>query len=98
MVLCSIDAGTQDPRTFIRTSTPIEEAFQHLLDHGCVDITPKLDLPRCSRSALSGGTFGDVWYGVLRDQTRVAIKCLRLHAGMETMVKHTKRTVGSLGT
>lgn len=69
---------------------PTNTALQHLLDHGCLDVTPNLDLSRCSTVALAGGTFGDVWRGMLLDQTQVAIKCLRLHAAAETKMKNTK--------
>ncbi|KAF8597059.1 kinase-like protein [Ceratobasidium sp. AG-I] len=80
------------PRAVIGTSTSVHEALQHLLNHGCVDVTHNLNLSESSTHAISGGTFGDVWHGVLHDQTRVAIKCLRLHVSTNEMLKHTKQS------
>ncbi|KAF8605856.1 hypothetical protein BDV93DRAFT_30665 [Ceratobasidium sp. AG-I] len=64
----------------IATTTPTEDAFEHLLQHGCLDLSAQLDLHACSSQALAGGRFGDVWRGSLLNGSQVAIKCLRLHA------------------
>jgi predicted unusual protein kinase regulating ubiquinone biosynthesis (AarF/ABC1/UbiB family) len=61
-----------------------------LLDHGCPDLTSKLNASSCSGYALAGGGFGDVWQGTLDDNARVAIKCLRFNALPEGTAKDIK--------
>jgi hypothetical protein len=68
----------------------MEEAFRCLLDHGCPDLTLKLDGTLCSRPAFAGGAFGDVWQGTLNNNTSVAIKCLRFNALPEECIKDIK--------
>ncbi|KAG8745229.1 hypothetical protein FRC10_008541 [Ceratobasidium sp. 414] len=44
----------------------------------CPDISQDLDLQNCGSIAISGGGFGDVYLGKLRNGDQVAIKCARL--------------------
>lgn len=64
--------------------------FECLLEHGCVDFTSQMDSRQYSSTAISGGSFGDVWRGRLHDGTEVAIKCLRFHTMAEDDVKGLK--------
>ncbi|KAG8688066.1 hypothetical protein FRC08_011637 [Ceratobasidium sp. 394] len=52
--------------------------IQHLVFHGCRDITATLNLSSCSEYPIASGGFGDVYRGQLSKGMRVAIKCMRL--------------------
>ncbi|KAG9089453.1 hypothetical protein FRC07_012331 [Ceratobasidium sp. 392] len=54
------------------------EIIQHLVVHGCHDITKDLDSQSCSEYPIASGGFGDVYRGQLRNGPRVAIKCMRI--------------------
>jgi hypothetical protein len=58
------------------TQSALEIATQ-LEEHGCENITERLDIPSCSSFPLSRGGFGDVYRGSLHDGTQVAIKTMR---------------------
>ncbi|KAG8711151.1 hypothetical protein FRC08_016249 [Ceratobasidium sp. 394] len=62
----------------IGSTMPVAEIIQHLVLHGCQDITVDLDLPSCSEYPISTGGFGDVYRGRLESGQGVAIKCMRI--------------------
>ncbi|KAF8593515.1 kinase-like protein [Ceratobasidium sp. AG-I] len=65
--------------------------FQCLLEHGCADVSSRINPDRYSTTAVAGGSFGDIWASELDDGTKVAIKCLRFHAIAEDQPKGLKR-------
>ncbi|KAG8726310.1 hypothetical protein FRC12_023513, partial [Ceratobasidium sp. 428] len=56
----------------------INEISQHLCQHGCQDVTERLDIDSFSAFPLSSGGFGDVYRGRFKNATQVAIKTMRL--------------------
>ncbi|KAG8720610.1 hypothetical protein FRC09_009274 [Ceratobasidium sp. 395] len=86
----------QENENCISTTTPMKDVFGLLLDSGCLDLTGELDSAQCSTAPYAGGRFGDVWCAVRQDQTRIAIKCLRLHTTSEACVKSIKRAAREL--
>ncbi|KAG8709574.1 hypothetical protein FRC08_018257 [Ceratobasidium sp. 394] len=80
----------------ISTKTPMEDVFKLLVNNCCSDLTDKIDLTQCPTAPYAGGRFGDVWCGVFEDQSRIAIKCLRLHTGSDASVKNVKRAAREL--
>ncbi|QRV78643.1 Tyrosine kinase domain protein [Ceratobasidium sp. AG-Ba] len=48
-----------------------------LVEHGCLDITSKMNQASISEYPLHSGGFGDVYTGQLKDDTKVAVKCAR---------------------
>ncbi|KAG8764676.1 hypothetical protein FRC12_007945 [Ceratobasidium sp. 428] len=86
----------QENENLISTTTPMEDVFRLLLDSGCLDLTGELDSVQCPTVPYAGGRFGDVWCAVHQDQTRVAIKCLRLHTNSKARVKNIKRAAREL--
>ncbi|CAE6465225.1 unnamed protein product [Rhizoctonia solani] len=62
----------------ISAQMPTDEVLKHLGDHGCEDITRKLNLSESSQFPISTGGFGDVYRGSLQQGAHVSIKCLRL--------------------
>ncbi|QRV98462.1 Serine/threonine-protein kinase [Ceratobasidium sp. AG-Ba] len=71
------------------------EVILHLGDHGCQDLSDQLDVASCSNYPLSSGGFGDIYYGMLRDNTPVAIKTMRIYVGISDdsrkSLKHAAR-------
>ncbi|KAF8602236.1 WD40 repeat-like protein [Ceratobasidium sp. AG-I] len=72
------------------------EMFDCLLQHGCIDFTPHIDLTNYTSSAVAGGAFSDVWRALARDGKAIAIKCLRLHLIVKGDKKSTKRMMREL--
>ncbi|KAG8756083.1 hypothetical protein FRC12_010689 [Ceratobasidium sp. 428] len=64
---------------FISGSMPISVIIQRLVNHGCPNISNRLDAIHCNDIPFSRGGFGDVHQGTLLDGTKVALKCLRLY-------------------
>ncbi|KAG8743539.1 hypothetical protein FRC10_011779 [Ceratobasidium sp. 414] len=100
----STDGTVHKPTTQERSETPcetlasmpMEDAFKHLVNNGCSDLNNRIDSAQCPTAPYAGGRFGDVWCGVFDDQTRIAIKCLRLHTTSEASVKNVKRAAREL--
>lgn len=67
-----------------------DEMFDCLLEHGCDDFTSRMDPNQYSSMATAGGSFGDVWKGMLLNGRQVAIKCLRFHSIAEDRPKGLK--------
>ncbi|QRV80227.1 Tyrosine kinase domain protein [Ceratobasidium sp. AG-Ba] len=77
----------------------LQEMFNSLLTHGCTDLSSQVDLNAKSHIAVSGGAFGDVYCGKLRDGTPVAIKAIRHHMLVrETAPKALKRAMREIYT
>ncbi|GAB1527421.1 hypothetical protein RhiTH_010596 [Rhizoctonia solani] len=57
----------------------VKEIVLLLRQHGCVDITERLNLDQCSKHPLAHGGSADVYHGILHSGTRVAIKRSRAH-------------------
>ncbi|KAG8705366.1 hypothetical protein FRC08_001705 [Ceratobasidium sp. 394] len=62
----------------IGRTMPPANIIQHLVLHGCRDITADLNLSSCSEYPIANGGFGEVYRGQLGNGTRVAIKCMRV--------------------
>ncbi|CAE6510983.1 unnamed protein product [Rhizoctonia solani] len=82
-----INYGTESLEMERSNSTGIISGTMSMLDvleilsnHGCKDVTEKLDFASTSEHPISTGGFGDVYSGRLKTGDRVAIKCLRLIA------------------
>ncbi|KAF8715206.1 kinase-like protein, partial [Rhizoctonia solani] len=52
--------------------------MEHLVRHGCPDVTNDLDISQVSKYPISFGGFGDVYKAILRDERQVAVKCFRI--------------------
>ncbi|KAG9113372.1 Microtubule-associated protein, microtubule dynamics during spindle orientation, partial [Ceratobasidium sp. 392] len=78
---------------------PASEVIAHLGNHGCNDITDKLDLASSSSYPIFNGGFGDVYKVKLRDGTQVAVKTMRvqINSGSEG-AKHLKNAARELHT
>ncbi|QRV98041.1 Ephrin type-A receptor 4 [Ceratobasidium sp. AG-Ba] len=63
--------------TTIRSTMGIGEVIQHLIEHGCRDITDKLEVSRISHHPTAWGGFGTVYRSRLQNGTLVACKYLR---------------------
>ncbi|KAH7317482.1 kinase-like domain-containing protein [Rhizoctonia solani] len=55
----------------------MQDIFNLLLGHGCVDLSPQININRITTFPIDGGGFGDVRRGELHDGTIVAIKTWR---------------------
>lgn len=53
------------------------EMHSLLVDWGCNNLTSSLDPRACSDYSVGGGGFGDVYRGVLADDTQIAVKSIR---------------------
>ncbi|KAF8603704.1 WD40 repeat-like protein [Ceratobasidium sp. AG-I] len=72
------------------------EMLNCLTAHGCVDLSPRMDLDQYSPAAIVGGSFADIWRGKLKDGTDVAIKSIRVNPGLEDGGKRSKRAMREL--
>ncbi|CAE6433488.1 unnamed protein product [Rhizoctonia solani] len=82
-----LESGTE----FIGRHMSIQEMFNRLLSHGCVNLAFKMDPEQDTAYIVSGGGFGDIWSGKLRDGTKVAIKAWRASAIEQCDYKTLKR-------
>ncbi|ELU40226.1 Vegetative incompatibility protein [Rhizoctonia solani AG-1 IA] len=55
----------------------IQEIFDIICRHGCIDFSPYMDTAQDTAVLMSGGGFGDIWKGQLHDGSKVAIKAWR---------------------
>ncbi|KAG8713223.1 hypothetical protein FRC09_018964 [Ceratobasidium sp. 395] len=74
----SVSFVLQQRNTIISGSMPPAEIIKHLTEHGCPDLTDKLNSFLLSGQPVSHGGFGNVYLERLRDNTEVAIKALRV--------------------
>ncbi|QRW22047.1 Vegetative incompatibility protein HET-E-1 [Rhizoctonia solani] len=71
------DESPKENKREISRYTPIEETFNLLLKHGCIDLTSQMESGRDSSVMIGGGGFGDIWTSRLRSGGKVAIKVWR---------------------
>ncbi|CAE6441168.1 unnamed protein product, partial [Rhizoctonia solani] len=69
--------GETVQRSRVDRHMTFKEMFELLLDHGCIDLSSKMDSTQNSRSPVSVGGFGEIWTSRLYDGTKVAIKVWR---------------------
>ncbi|KAG9090404.1 hypothetical protein FRC06_001105 [Ceratobasidium sp. 370] len=87
----------QSTLEIVSSKMSVREMFDCLLQHGCTDLSPRVDLSEQPSMAIAGGGFGDVYRGQLRDGTAVAIKALRNHIiAQATTSKARKRAMREL--
>ncbi|KAF8747019.1 Protein tyrosine kinase, partial [Rhizoctonia solani] len=55
----------------------IQEIFDIICRHGCIDFSPYMDTAQDTAVLMSGGGFGDIWKGELHNGSQVAIKAWR---------------------
>ncbi|KAG8769565.1 hypothetical protein FRC12_004892 [Ceratobasidium sp. 428] len=67
----------------------VSELVACLVKKGCSNITDQLDLAECSEYPISGGGFGDVYRGRLKNGDRVAIKTMRLSVSSNGVVQNS---------
>ncbi|KAG8713011.1 hypothetical protein FRC09_019226 [Ceratobasidium sp. 395] len=74
---------------------PIGTIVECLVNHGCPNISSRLDPTQCNEFPISRGGFGDVYQGALLDGTKVALKCFRFyvngHEASQSTFKHAAR-------
>ncbi|QRW21142.1 Tyrosine kinase family catalytic domain protein [Rhizoctonia solani] len=68
-----------------------QELFDALLDHGCTDLSTRMDPSQHGAILVSGGGFGDIWKGELHNQSKVAIKAWRAFSTKQCDYKTLKR-------
>ncbi|QRV95585.1 Tyrosine-protein kinase [Ceratobasidium sp. AG-Ba] len=56
----------------------ISEIVLRLGEHGCEDVTNRLDVASSGEFPVSRGGFGDVYKGKMLDETQIAIKTMRI--------------------
>ncbi|KAJ1302484.1 hypothetical protein OPQ81_002802 [Rhizoctonia solani] len=66
----------EDPEQ-IGQNMSIQEIFNLLLHHGCLNLASQMDTKQETAVMMSGGGFGDIWRGELHNGTKVAIKVWR---------------------
>ncbi|QRW22044.1 Tyrosine kinase family catalytic domain protein [Rhizoctonia solani] len=68
--------GSENDTVTIGRHMTIQEMFDRLMAHGCVDLTSRMKTDK-GLELVSRGGFGDIWMGRLEDGTKVAVKSLR---------------------
>ncbi|CAE6532542.1 unnamed protein product [Rhizoctonia solani] len=66
----------------------MQDMFNLLLDHGCVDLSSQMNINQVTTLPVAGGGFGDIWRGELHDGTIVAIKAWR-----ESLIEQCNYTI-----
>lgn len=74
------------------------QVITHLGNHGCENITDRLDLSSCSVYPISSGGFGDVYRGKLLGSSQVAIKTMRILVNTDEAQKTLKNAARELHT
>ncbi|CAE6391459.1 unnamed protein product [Rhizoctonia solani] len=83
--------GSESPMGLIASHMSIQDMFDRLLHHGCVDLSPQMDVGQETAVILAGGGFGDIWKGEMHDGTMVAIKAWRSSIIEQSDYKTLKR-------
>ncbi|KAF8606452.1 kinase-like protein [Ceratobasidium sp. AG-I] len=94
-------SASHSPPTFnlpIGSSMSTTEVIACLGDHGCQNITDRIDLNSCSDYPIQNGGFGDVYLGKLLDGTEVAIKTMRILINTDEAQKPLKNAARELYT
>ncbi|KAF8593106.1 kinase-like protein [Ceratobasidium sp. AG-I] len=76
----NLDENTPTPTTVhhtIGSTMNVSDVVSCLVQHGCQDVTQRLDLSTCSPYPISSGGFGDIYRCKLQNGDPVAIKCMR---------------------
>ncbi|CAE6526463.1 unnamed protein product [Rhizoctonia solani] len=73
-----------------------EEILTQLANHGCKNITSRLDFTKCHQTPVFTGGFGDVYMGYLKSGDLVALKCSRLRVDTSEKKKQLKRSAHEL--
>ncbi|KAG8764063.1 hypothetical protein FRC12_008299 [Ceratobasidium sp. 428] len=95
----NLNNGAPTATDTITSIMQMDEVIQHLVNHGCSEITKDLDLDSCSHQLIARGGFGEVYSGKLHNGTEVAIKCLRnlqsldRSDGSSKVLKHTAQEI-----
>ncbi|CAE6471417.1 unnamed protein product [Rhizoctonia solani] len=77
----------------------VHEVIAHLVAHGCQDLTDAVDPTTFSEHPVSHGGFSDIYCGRLLNDSRVAIKTLRVSIGsIAENPKHFKHAARELHT
>ncbi|KAG8728627.1 phosphatidylinositol-binding protein scs2 [Ceratobasidium sp. 414] len=71
-------SGRAQESTMAGGAAPLSDVVSLLVEHGCQDITEKLDPSAHGEYPVSSGGFGDVYKGRLRDGSPIAIKCMKI--------------------
>ncbi|KAF8607450.1 kinase-like protein [Ceratobasidium sp. AG-I] len=74
------------------------EMFQCLTEHGCADVSSRINHDRHSTTAAAGGSFGDIWIGEMDGGVKIAIKCYRFHTITIDCPKGLKRATREMYT
>ncbi|KAH7310224.1 kinase-like domain-containing protein [Rhizoctonia solani] len=81
----------------IGSKMPLEEILLRLVEHGCKDLTPSLDLSESSELPLSSSDFRDIYRGTLQDGSYIQLEALRFRAGLggdgRKLLKHTAHEI-----
>ncbi|CAE6388600.1 unnamed protein product [Rhizoctonia solani] len=82
-------------RVMIASTTPLETVVACLIQHGCRDITPELELKTCDHHPFAQGGYGTTYRATLSNGLVVAIKCIEVFGlwdewrPSEKSLKHT---------
>ncbi|CUA70584.1 Hypoxia up-regulated protein 1 [Rhizoctonia solani] len=68
-----------------------DDMFQHLIEHGCDDLTCSMDPEKYSSCRIDQGGFGDIWRGQFQNGLCVAVKVLRFALVADGRSKALKR-------
>ncbi|QRV74287.1 Serine/threonine-protein kinase [Ceratobasidium sp. AG-Ba] len=95
---CVPTRPTRSSSDVVSSGMPPSEVVSILVQHGCVDLTNRIDFGQCGHTPISGGGSGDVYRGKFIQGEEVAIKCIRpyLPPGEENGQKFLKRTAREL--
>ncbi|KAG8795449.1 hypothetical protein FRC12_014266, partial [Ceratobasidium sp. 428] len=68
---------------------PIGAVIERLVDHGCPNMSSRLNTAQCNEFPISRGGFGDVYRGTLSNGTKVALKCFRFYGNEDEASQST---------
>ncbi|CAE6438563.1 unnamed protein product [Rhizoctonia solani] len=81
----------ETPMDIIQEHMSIQDMFELLSSHGCVNLASQMDVNQDNAVLMSGGGFGDVWKGELLSGKKVAIKVWRASLIEQCDYKSLKR-------
>ncbi|QRV89080.1 kinase domain protein [Ceratobasidium sp. AG-Ba] len=87
-VITANDNDVRKSSNTISSTMPPATIISILVKRQCPNITDQLDLEKCGRAPTSGGGFGDVYKGELKEGQPVAIKCARIYIQEDDMSGH----------
>ncbi|QRV92063.1 Tyrosine kinase family catalytic domain protein [Ceratobasidium sp. AG-Ba] len=81
----------------ITRNTSIQDIVSHLSEWGCVDMSKKIDWTAANDIPVSQGGFGDIYRCKLKHGAEVAVKTMRIYAGLteqnQKSLKHAAREI-----